>query len=620
MIPDSSNSLSRLDRVLSAVRRRWRLAILSIAFMDSTRFDPQTVATTRSLFLGLLIVGFIGFVLLPILQAWPRLKIARYAESRTPTLDGELITAVDAAEGRSINTSPDLASALVQRTARKFGLTHRILLEDIERPAIKRALLTSVVALVAGVLLFAASPHTFKHGAELLANPDDAATQNNPYSLAVDPGNSTVLEGEDFRVSATTDGFRPEQVRFRTRLKETDAWTQFDMRSVESETGDSNAWDNFVFNVDEAFEYQVVADGLESEIYAVAVTPKPQVQSIDLVYRFPKRTGRAPENVNDAGDIRAVEGTRVEIRVTPDREVDKGQLVVNGDRIVPLEKNADGEFTASLELRESGQYRVELQSADQMVPASREHSITALDDGLPVVQLLAPGRDAKVTSIEEVEFRVDASDDVAVGELELVVSVNGGDEEVIRLGDTRDTLVRGEHLMLLEELGLMPGDLVSYYARATDAPGVEARRVATDMYFLDVRPFEQSFRDASGMGGGGGGGGGGQRQQEDNLSAQQRTLVVALFKVQRDKPDLVDEVVTEKLDTLGHRKPHHGGHRACAGRSATGAVASATRRCRIPRSPDFTTASQRRRWTGQRNQRYVESIQAGDGSLPQPVR
>ncbi len=561
---------SALKNLLNGVKRRWRLrralqgfafwcvfaallALLAIVFMDANRFNEQTVASTRSLFGGLLLVGLVGFVVLPMLQAWPPLKLARYAESKRPELDGELITAVDAAEGRTISTSPALADELITRTARKFSLTHRLVLGDIEWPAIKRSIAVCFGTLVLALVLFLAGPVSLQHGAKLLTDSSPDTVAENPYMLMVDPGDSTILEGEDFRISATTSGFDPQRIQVRVRESAESGWQNDEMKLANrsDEAGQTNtSFENFVFNVEDSFEYQVVADGVESKVFSVDVTPRPQVEKIDLVYKFPKRTGRESETVNNAGDIRAVQGTRVELQIKADRDVEKGQLIIDGNRVVPLKKTEDGEFTASLELSNSGQYRVELQAGDKMTPASREHTITALDDGLPVVQLLSPGRDAKVTSIEEVEFRVDASDDVAVGELELVVSVNGGAEEIISLGSDRTTVVRGEHVMLLEELDLAPGDLVSYYARATDAPGLASRLVATDMYFLDVRPFEQSFREGTGMGGGGGGGGGGQRQAEENLSAQQRTLVVALFKVSRDKPDLEDEVVTEKLETL----------------------------------------------------------------------
>ena len=47
--------------------------------------------------------------------------------------------------------------------------------------------------------------------------------------------------------------------------------------------------------------------------------------------------------------------------------------------------------------------------------------------------VLAPGRDTKVTSVEEIEIRTEAHDDASVRTLELVMSVNGGDEEIVSL-------------------------------------------------------------------------------------------------------------------------------------------------------------------------------------------
>jgi hypothetical protein len=72
----------------------------------------------------------------------------------------------------------------------------------------------------------------------------------------------------------------------------------------------------------------------------------------------------------------------------------------------------------------------------------------------------------------------------------------------------------------LEELGVEPGDAVSYYARATDNNAVGgAQRATSDIYFLRIRPFNKDFKPAMSMGGGGGGGGGGISDGSQSFSA-----------------------------------------------------------------------------------------------------
>src|SRR5690606_29165710 len=60
------------------------------------------------------------------------------------------------------------------------------------------------------------------------------------------------------------------------------------------------------------------------------------------------------------------------------------------------------------------------------------------------------------------------------------------------------------------ETSLEPGDLISYYVVAED----RGRAAETDLFFIEVQPFERRFSQSSQAGGGGGGGGGGGEQDE----------------------------------------------------------------------------------------------------------
>ncbi len=135
--------------------------------------------------------------------------------------------------------------------------------------------------------------------------------------------------------------------------------------------------------------------------------------------------------------------------------------------------------------------------------------------------------------------------------LDLVFSVNAGAEETVELyrrsGAPR-TEVSAGHTVYLEELMLEPGDVVAYYARARDENRVGSRQtVLSDMYFLQIRPFGQDFRqaDAAGMPGAGG-----QAGAEASLSQRQREIIAATFNVVRDRDTYDDNEYRENVVTL----------------------------------------------------------------------
>src|SRR5205807_4273462 len=129
-----------------------------------------------------------------------------------------------------------------------------------------------------------------------------------------------------------------------------------------------------------------------------------------------------------------------------------------------------------------------------------------------------------------------ADDDYGVKNLLLFYSVNGGQPKSVTLfnGPKPMPEVSAGHTIYLEELGLKPGDFVSYYAKASDTDAVSGSKTATsDIYFAQIRPFRKDYKPAQSQAQMGGGGGG--QQAVGELSRQQREIVAATFNVVRDK-------------------------------------------------------------------------------------
>ena len=189
--------------------------------------------------------------------------------------------------------------------------------------------------------------------------------------------------------------------------------------------------------------------------------------------------------------------------------------------------------------------------------ASPKFTIDAIDDQPPTVTFEKPKRDIKASPVEEVFLQARADDDFGVKQLDLIYSVNGGPEKTVTLyskGAKSLTEVSGGHTVYLEEMGVKPGDFVSYYAKATDTDTVKGpKSVSSDIYFIEVRPFSQDFRRAQSQagGGGGGGGGGGQQNQAGALSEQQRQIMSATFNVERDRPKMTADKFKEDTVFVG---------------------------------------------------------------------
>ncbi len=562
-----------LLEVVRSVRRRWRLrvllrgagilllsavALLAVAgyAVDASRFDAATVTAARVLG-GLVLAAVLFWALArPLARRVSDRRAALYLEEHEPSLGGRVISAVDL-DGAA---SPALVERLV-RSARHA--CHDV--DDgkrVERAGLWRSAAGVAAAAVLGLGLFGAGPSFLERTTPLLLDPWQEAGAVNPYRILVEPGDATVARGADLRVTAALEGFDAAEVELAVR----------NVPAEESQRGDAQtAWQRWpmvreedghsliVFDLEQPTEYFAEASGVRSQVYRIEVQELPYVENIDLTYRFPAYTGLEPLTQAGSGDVAALAGTVVELAVTPTLPVSGGVIeleregaagaVEAGDPVrstLPLTVVEDGRLTGSMTAGEPASYRILLDGpGGERVVASPDYLIDPLSDQPPAVSIAKPGRDIRASNLEEVAFEVRAQDDHGVSRLELVYAVGGGEEQAVDLyrgRPGRKDLGRS-HTLFLEELErdvasdplredgggmLQPGDLVSYYARARDASDAGTggpNQAVTDIYFLEIRPFDRNYRQAEE-----GGLPGGQGMSGAELTAQQRMIVAATFK------------------------------------------------------------------------------------------
>ncbi len=548
----------RLTGILRRVRWRWRLKVLlrGLALLlaaalvaisaaswgvDAARYRPWAV-----LFLGLVTYGTLGyaayrFVIRPLSRRVTDRQVALYLEENAE-LRAALLSAVEfgALGGQEIpqDVSPQFVAKVVEDAVRRgrridYG-------KDVERGELRRVggYLGAAALTVAAVLFI--NPAFLRHGLPALFRPFAGAEVETPYSIGVMPGSLDVARGSDQVVSAGLVGFSADIVEVSYRVGEGD-WERQPMAPNPA----SGRHELMLFRVAGDVEYFVEAAAVRSDVYRLTVVDRPHVGQVDLELHFPDYSGLSPQTIEDGGDIAALAGTRATLTVTPTVAVPEGRIVVDaatGDsepEIVPL-SSAGGNFVGQLTVDSPGYYRIELLTPDgEWIDASSDYLIEVLSDQPPTIVLDRPGRDVEVTAVEEVFTEVTVEDDFGIDSVELVWALNGGEEQRVsmfrRPGAGRGEHVRkdvtGAHTFYLEEFDVEPGDFIAYWAEATDnktAGG--AQLAATDMYFVEVRPFEREFRQADAGGGGAGGGG----PRDSGLADQQREVVSATFKIVRD--------------------------------------------------------------------------------------
>ncbi len=116
----------------------------------------------------------------------------------------------------------------------------------------------------------------------------------------------------------------------------------------------------------------------------------------------------------------------------------------------------------------------------------------------PTLKLVAPGRDLEVSPLEELDLKATAWDDYGVKRMGVSFGLAGQPPTDVVLGENAAARQRHElaNLIRFEDLKVHPDQLLAYHFWAEDfGPDGTLRRTSSDMYFAEVRHFDEIFRE-----------------------------------------------------------------------------------------------------------------------------
>ncbi len=463
----------------------------------------------------------------PLMRRITDARLARLIEERAPGADDRFVTAVEIAAAAPRGVSPAIVQRLVSDADRTAATVDANAIVQRRSLSAYGALALASLLVFVGVLKW--GPGSVAQGVAQLVAPASLAAAPNALSIKVKPGTARVPKGSDQEITATLVNFNAEPVTFFTRplgAKDDAGWQGQPMEAAKAE----REFQFSIFNIQSSVEYFVEANNVRSEVFKLDVADLPFVKQLDLALNFPAYTRIAAKTIEDGGDIAALKGTVATITARLSNRASAARLVLADGRKVEM-RAIGPDFVGALTVAGDTSYYVELVSVDgETYRGSNEYDITVLTDQPPSISFERPGRDTKATSLEEVFTQARAEDDYGVAAVEMFFSVNGGAERKINLQDlSRDAArsLTGTHTFFLEEFKLKPGDFISYYAKARDA----ASETTSDIYFIEVKPFEMQYRQIQQDGAGGGGGG---SEEQNALTHRQKELIAATHRLLRE--------------------------------------------------------------------------------------
>ena len=455
------------------------------------------------------------------------LSTARFIEEQAADLDLDrlddgLVSAVQVA-GRSELAHDPFAGVVVAQAAGRLSAVPPETI--VPRAVLRRSALKAVAGAACLVVASVAALPAFDGAADAAW----LALFPRSIAIAVEPGSARVVAGAPLRIRARLSG-RGATLQGAAPSLVVSANGQ---EKAVPMSPDGDAYQYSFESVDRSFEYKVSAAAVTSPAYSVTALFPPRVRRIDVRYDYPDFSGLPRRTDEDAGDIYGPAGTRVRISVRTDKPVTAGALALSSGSPLAFSVAADRTLEASLTLSKNDSYRVTLLDRDGLRSSGEtEYFIRLMDDRPPEVRVLRPSADQSITPLEEVAIEARADDDYGLSRFELVYSVAGQRERTVPFGRVTGTNVAklGSYLLAAEDLGVQPGDVVTYYARATDVGrGKRPTETRSDIFFLEVKPFGEEFVAAQSQAMGGGSAG----AQIESLIAAQKEIINATWNLER---------------------------------------------------------------------------------------
>ncbi len=462
-------------------------------------------------------------------------RIARDIEHKHPALQTELLAALDQHPDPVSGSLSFLQSRLVLDS---LAVAQRDQWIDL----VPRPRLTALRTLhLAGALFFILAacfmllPRSTK--------PQGVTVKEAPAAvieMAVDPGDVEIERGSPLTIQVRFDKDPPATAT----LEITD---EAGIRSIPLDRPFTDPiYQTRLLAVEVPMTYRVIVPEGASKVYTVRVYELPALKQSEVVLHFPEHLGKPPETIKDPHAIQAAERTRMELSLVTNVPGLSAALVAKNREPLALTSDGDGHHVSEI-LTESVRYEIVLTDS----AGRRNHRKDILDikviaNKAPVVEVVLPRKNEKVTPIQEVLLEARIKDDSGILAHGLRYTLDGEKWQEIEgkptPGEKQPLL---SQLVDLEAAGAKPNDILMWNAWAEDlGPDGKTRRVTGDIHLVQVRNFDEEFYQQAAPPGGG-------PHPGDNLVKLQTKILNSTWNLRRDHAEISNTPPpAQELDTL----------------------------------------------------------------------
>lgn len=527
---------------------------------------PVSKRLDRWSMVGLIVLGLIAWIQ-GRRNIWSDRDIARVIEQKHPSLNALLLTAIEH-EPEAEKPAGFLHERLIDR-ALAHAATQNWPVTVANKPY-TRAAVGAVIAILAflatDVALRLQSRSSSK--AEIVKAQTEEEAKPTDFQATLTPGDAELERGSRLIIEARFNGPVPADATLVVSEADGKERERLPMRL----TVDEQVFGGMINKVERDAKYHVEFAGQKSQVHTLTVFDFPALVGSDVIVTPPEYTKLPAKETKNTKKVTALEGSKIvwKIKVNkpliaaggagaPARKevspfsphLTAAELFGEDKSVIALTPSAEDAMVleGSLMAEKTQKYRLHL--VDEAERGNKNppwFTVTVQSNQLAKIEVVFPKRDLQVSSIQELPVEAQVSDDLGVTKSGAVFSINGNSKEIIFKHPVTAPLKKQEVKteLALEKEHAEPRQLVSYYLWAEDTgPKGEVRRSMSDMFFADVRHYEDIFREMEAPPGPPG------KAQSDKLVDLVKQIVNATWKIIRDtNAGRVIEAATPDIDVV----------------------------------------------------------------------
>jgi len=418
------------------------------------------------------------------------LAMARVIEQQHPDLQALLLAAIEQEP-----QGPDGQMGYLQQQVITEAIAHATGHDWLHSISAGRLLLARLGRVAAMLLLLVVLSQMLPL-TSLLPRDHEGVLTSKGFEVIVTPGDTSVERGMPVVILARFGGRAPSKVD----LLFAEAG-QEPQRITLSRSLDDPVFGGILQDVRSDLLYHVEYAGERTRDYTISVFQYPELVRADARIIYPAYTKLPEKTVKDTRQLSVVEGSEVTLTFTLNKPVAKARLVPKTGIALGLtvDRQDPNVLIASVTASQSQRYELQMADADGRSNKLPPRFVIDVHRNLPPeLTPLFPGGDVVVSPLEELTLEASVSDDYGITGYGLSYALAGTQGQDIALGAAEpNERPQIQYLLALENLKAEPDQLLTWYYWAEDiGPDGKPRRTASDIYFAEVRPFEEIFRES----------------------------------------------------------------------------------------------------------------------------